>query len=250
MANEINVQLPGEVGNTLYAIAWEFDAPNGRETGGAWDVLAQVYDDPPTTVGDYDVAITESGSTGRFQGSYPAGFSAPAYWRVYRQAGGSPAWGDVAVAAGVIGLENISTCTTNTDMRGTDSAATAAALATVDTNVDAILVDTAEIGAAGAGLTDLGGMSTAMKAEVNAEADTAISDAGIPAAVWAVVIENSKTAAQIFRGLWSSTGAKFSGLSSGSGTATQRDDADAKNRGTRTIDADGNCTAITWSDLD
>jgi hypothetical protein len=36
----------------------------------------------------------------------------------------------------------IGTCTTNTDMRGTDSAATAADLATVDANVDAILVDT------------------------------------------------------------------------------------------------------------
>jgi len=40
------------------------------------------------------------------------------------------------------------------------------------------LADTAEIGTAGAGLTDLGGMSTAMKAEVNAEADTANSDYG------------------------------------------------------------------------
>lgn len=40
---------------------------------------------------------------------------------------------------------------------------------TVDGNVDAILVDTAEIGAAGAGLSDLGGMSAGMKAEVNAE---------------------------------------------------------------------------------
>lgn len=36
-------------------------------------------------------------------------------------------------------------------------------------DVDAILVDTAVIGAAGVGLSDLGGMSTAMKAEVNAE---------------------------------------------------------------------------------
>ncbi len=54
-------------------------------------------------------------------------------------------------------------------MVGTDNAATAAALAATDLVVDAILVDTTEIGAAGAGLTDLGGMSTAMKAEVNAE---------------------------------------------------------------------------------
>jgi hypothetical protein len=49
-------------------------------------------------------------------------------------------------------------------------------ITTIDTNVDAILVDTAEIGTAGAGLTDLGGMSTAMKAEVNTEADTALTD--------------------------------------------------------------------------
>ena len=49
-------------------------------------------------------------------------------------------------------------------------------ISTIDTNVDSILVDTAEIGTAGAGLTDLGGMSTAMKAEVNTEADTALTD--------------------------------------------------------------------------
>lgn len=39
-----------------------------------------------------------------------------------------------------------------------------------------IETDTAEIGTAGAGLTDLGGMSTGMKGEVNAEADTALTD--------------------------------------------------------------------------
>lgn len=44
------------------------------------------------------------------------------------------------------------------------------------TDLDAVLVDTAVIGALGAGLTDLGGMSTGMKGEVNAEADTALSD--------------------------------------------------------------------------
>lgn len=43
-------------------------------------------------------------------------------------------------------------------------------------DVAAVLVDTAVIGAAGAGLTDLGGMSTTMKAQVNAEADTALAD--------------------------------------------------------------------------
>ena len=42
----------------------------------------------------------------------------------------------------VQGVVLCDTTTTNTDMRGTDSAATAAALATVDTVVDAILADT------------------------------------------------------------------------------------------------------------
>ena len=47
---------------------------------------------------------------------------------------------------------------------------------TVKADTAAILIDTAEIGTAGAGLTDLGGMSTGMKGEVNAEADTALAD--------------------------------------------------------------------------
>ena len=50
----------------------------------------------------------------------------------------------------------------------------------VQTKANAIEVDTQDlqnqIGTAGAGLTDLGGMSTGMKAEVNAEADTALTD--------------------------------------------------------------------------
>lgn len=55
--------------------------------------------------------------------------------------------------------------------------------------VDEIRTDTGEIGAAGVGLTDLGGMSDAMKAEVNAEAkdvlvtDTSAELTAVPAAV-------------------------------------------------------------------
>jgi len=45
---------------------------------------------------------------------------------------------------------------------------------TIDGNVDSILTDTAEIGAAGGGLTDLGGMSDGMKAEVESEANDAL----------------------------------------------------------------------------
>lgn len=52
--------------------------------------------------------------------------------------------------------------------------ATAAALATVDTNVSAILVDTAEIGAAGAGLTALASQTSVNDLPTNAELATAL----------------------------------------------------------------------------
>lgn len=48
-----------------------------------------------------------------------------------------------------------------------------------DTETAAGNVNT-QVGTAGAGLTDLGGMSTGMKAEVNAEADTALTDYDAP----------------------------------------------------------------------
>jgi len=48
-----------------------------------------------------------------------------------------------------------------------------------DADLDALVVT---VGVSGAGLTDLGGMSAAMKAEVNAESDTAISDASLATA--------------------------------------------------------------------
>ena len=53
------------------------------------------------------------------------------------------------------------------------SVTTDALVTTVDSVADGLATT---LGTAGAGLTDLGGMSTAMKAEVNAEADTALSD--------------------------------------------------------------------------
>ncbi len=51
--------------------------------------------------------------------------------------------------------------------------ATSGELATHDGKLDGLITT---VGVAGAGLTDLGGMSTGMKGEVNAEADTALTD--------------------------------------------------------------------------
>ncbi len=82
--------------------------------------------------------------------------------------------GQISLTSGAIdNVVLVTTTTTNTDMVGTDGAATSGALATHDGKLDTL---TATVGVAGVGLSDLGGMSTAMKAEVNAQADTALSD--------------------------------------------------------------------------
>jgi len=93
--------------------------------------------------------------------------------------------GEIALTSGAIdNVTLVATTTTNTDVRGTDSAALASVctegrLAELDagnipTDLANIETDTGEIGTAGAGLTDLGGMSTAMKAEVESEANDAL----------------------------------------------------------------------------
>jgi|GEM_PF-1703913 len=76
----------------------------------------------------------------------------------------------VSFVAGSFSIEN-------RFMRGTDSAALASALATVDTNVDAILVDT------GTSLpADIAALNNLSAAQVNAEVDTAIADAALATA--------------------------------------------------------------------
>jgi len=62
---------------------------------------------------------------------------------------------------------------------GAPATSLAADIAAVKVDTAATVIDTAVIGVAGAGLTDLGGMSTGMKAEVNAEVDGAL-DTAIP----------------------------------------------------------------------
>jgi len=110
----------------------------------------------------------------------------------------------------VQGVVLVDTTTTNTDMVGTNGANTtipdvAGIAATlhgitdgkiddVQTTVDAIETDTqdlqTQIGTAGVGLTDLGGMSTGMKAEVNIEADAALTDYDPPTRTEATADKN------------------------------------------------------------
>jgi hypothetical protein len=122
----------------------------------------------------------------------------------------------------------IGTVTTNTDMRGTDNAATAANLATldgkvdtVDTNVDSILVDT----------------GTTLPASIAALNDITVAD------IIAGVADGTYDLQEMMRIIF----AFAAGKSTGGGTTTHsfRDSADGKNRITATVDANGNRTAVT-----
>ena len=70
--------------------------------------------------------------------------------------------------------------------------------------------------------------------------------AAVPTAAenWAHVVENSKTAEQLMRGMF----AALCGLASGGGTTTHtfRDDADTKNRISTTTTSVGNRTAVVF----
>lgn len=102
--------------------------------------------------------------------------------------------------------------------------ATAAALATVDTVVDAILVDTTEIGAAGAGLTAVRLSATGV--------DDILDE----------VVEGSTTLRQSVRLANAALGGKASGL--GTTTVTFRNLADDADRITATVTADGDRTSV------
>ena len=148
--------------------------------------------------------------------------------------------GAITTSGGAV--STVSTLTGHTPQTGDNfarlgapaGASVSADVAAVKADTAATLVDTAEIGTAGAGLTDLGGMSTGMKAEVNAEAldvlvtDTHAESSGVPAAtaslkdslVWLKTLSRNK-------------------ITQTATTQTLRDDADGADIATSTVSDDG-----------
>lgn len=133
------------------------------------------------------------------------------------------------------------------------------ALAVVDGNVDSILVDTAEIGAAGAGLTAVP-YNAAWDAEIQSECTDALNaydpptkaelDSGLAglnditvAEIIAGVADGSYDLQEMLRLITAACVGKSSG--GGTNTLVFRDTADSKDRVTATVDADGNRSAMT-----
>lgn len=93
---------------------------------------------------------------------------------IVHESGALPVWREFMVVTANVWDTLCSTAHFHVLDDAGDTLATEAKQDTIDGIVDNILVDTAVIGALGAGLTDLGGMSTSMKAEVQAEAEDAL----------------------------------------------------------------------------
>ncbi len=177
-------------GLTLYFQVWDSD-------GAVWNGSAfESYN--VSNWATYDTALTEQGSSMIYVGTFSASIAAGLYTLfTLEQIGASPAEGDTIVGVttqewdGSAFLAVKSHGDTNW---GTVSSATIAAAVlstpanTIGANASGEVTvaghtaqtgdNYARIGVAGAGLTDLGGMSAGMKAEVNTEADTALTDYG------------------------------------------------------------------------
>jgi len=130
---------------------------------------------------------------------------------------GSPA-ADLAADIAAAKVDTAAILVDTADMQpklGSPAADVSADIAAVKVDTAATLVDTTVIGAAGAGLTDLGGMSTGMKAEVNAEADTAITDAALATAASLATVDTVVDAIKVITDALGATGAARLALSAG-----------------------------------
>ena len=203
MAGEF--QAFAKTGNTVYGQVLN------ESTGQIWNTVGAAFENYATAnIADYDVAMTEQGTaSGIYKGNMPA-VAAGVYTVLYRRrADGAPAEADQLVhmqtvpwdgsahvtlysrlaptvagrtldvsAGGEAGLDwaNVGSQTTTVGLSGTTVGVVTLTntLTTYTGNALQTGDSFARIGAAGAGLTDLGGMSTAMKAQVETEANDAL----------------------------------------------------------------------------
>jgi len=116
-------------------------------------------------------------------------------------------------------------------------------------DINAILVDTAEIGAAGAGLTNINLPNQTMDitGNLSGSVGSVTGDVGITAAAIDSIFDEVFEGALTFRQGLRLFLAVLAGKSAGGGTATltMQDNGDTKARITATVDANGNRTAMT-----
>lgn len=150
----------------------------------------------------------------------------------------------VVVGDTIAGVTLCTTCTTNTDMRGTDSAATEAKQDIIDTNVDqietAVITNAAGVDIAADIITIKADTGTTLPATIAALNDITVAD------IIAGVADGSYDLQEMIRLIF----AVCCGKSAGGGTTTLtfRDGADSKNRITATVDANGNRTNVTLNE--
>lgn len=254
-------------------------------------VIARVYDGTGTQVGS-DVSCTEVGSLALYTGDMPTASAGQYGVRFFESGGTDPLstgyidWDGTAevtlatIAAQISALNNfdpasdtvanvtlVGTTTTNTDMRGTDSANT---VAPDNASITAILADTNELqtnaaagqydtatGFAVAGdIPSTSDISAAVEGAILNEMDGQaviaaivaaidnenVTASAIASAVWSSTLDGTYTSEQLMRLIASAVAGK---ASVSNGTFSFRDLADSKNRIVADTTAAGERTAIT-----
>jgi len=163
----------GEIGATGTPGLYRVDFPDAAFATGAADRVYLVVTGPTIVPATREVFLTQSDDR----------LSPWDELRASHTTAGTFGEGAASVQGNVTGSVASVTASVVTDAASrtasqadVSSLATSAALGTVGTNVGSILVDTAEIGTAGVGLTNLGGMSAGMTTQVRTEADSALDD--------------------------------------------------------------------------
>jgi hypothetical protein len=242
-----DVNVVSMAANTVTASALAADAAT-EIAGGVWDLATTGH----TTSGTFGAAMNAAGSAGdpwatSLPGAYGAGtagkivgdnlnatvgsrssHSAADVWAVATRRLSDGTNIVLAKGTGVTGFNDLDAAGVRTAV-GLASANLDTQLTAIDdyldTEVAAIKAKTDNLPAAPAATGDIPSAAT------------------VAAAVWAYVVENSKTALQYLRVIKAASAGKLSGAATT--TVTIRDDADTKDRITATVDADGNRSAVT-----
>lgn len=114
MAGEITFGSSQYSGDTLYFRLFD-------ETGDIWSTVSGAFVTLASAdVGDYDISLTETASTGEYKGNMPGAGAGVYPFVVCQQAGGSPAWSDDRIGEGIIQWDGSSEIPLNTILADTN----------------------------------------------------------------------------------------------------------------------------------
>lgn len=161
-------------------------AISGSDSGEVADVVDSHMEAYSTAaIANYDTDLTEQGTASRYYDMTIPSFLAAGHYRIdilQKDGSSTPSETDIHIGHGAFGWDGSDLVPITGDafarLGAPAGASVSADIATVDTVVDSILVDTAEIGSAGAGLTGIP-YNSAWDADIQSECNDALVALGL-----------------------------------------------------------------------